>query len=328
MSAKSKEPPSSSNWYGKLKARNTVIGAVPGVPLDLVHGTDEFGSLITPEPADWMICFVRGLQKQWWHKFVDKSHKHVFAMRPTESGSWVLVEPWWSRLLVTILPSADAVRYLRWGATGDILRVKELVPGKGNQVRGWSNCAVLTAFVLGRQSRSWTPNGLYEELMQDKSVEKQNVEDLLVEQNEKVVGRNAADALRLDPVSLNGSVDSTLTALGRNLLTTMMSPAVSQLCHSAIVEAERYPRASRVYHEKGLKPAVAAVAKILEAAQARGEVDIGDSQIAAGQFIAMLRGNLHLQEVVELKKAPSSAEVEARVRSTVNTFLHGVEVVT
>lgn len=119
------------------------------VPDDLLLSMDENGSLVTVPPAEWIVCFVPGLKKQWWHKFVNGRHKHCYAMRPTGTGSWVLVEPWWTRLMVTVLPSTDAVRFLRWGAAGDMLRITEAVPGKGNQLRGWSNCAVLMSFLLG-----------------------------------------------------------------------------------------------------------------------------------------------------------------------------------
>ena len=31
---------------------------------------DQDGSPVTLEPASWFVCFVPGLQKQWWHLFV------------------------------------------------------------------------------------------------------------------------------------------------------------------------------------------------------------------------------------------------------------------
>ncbi len=188
-------PARSSNeaaaWRARTAARNATSGIVPGVPVDLSRSVDAFGSLVTVEPADWLICFVPGLRKQWWRRFADAKHKHVFAMRPMENGSWVLVEPWWTRFMITVMPSADAVKFLRWGATGDIHKVCEAVPGNANQTRGWSNCAVLTAFVLGRKRRSWTPHGLYLELTREEGVRHEDVEELLVEQFTKVVGHTA-----------------------------------------------------------------------------------------------------------------------------------------
>ena len=313
-----------ARWRARFRSRNATPGVIPGVPVDLAHSVDPFGSLVTVEPADWLICFVPGLQKQWWHRFAHKTHKHVFAMRPMETGSWVLVEPWWTRFMITVLPSPDAVKFLRWGASGDILRVREAVPGNANQARGWSNCAVLTAFVLGRASRSWTPHGLYLELLREEGVRHEDVEDLLVQQFTKVVGQGAAEALRLDADARSGSLEQTLTVLGRNMLLALLSPSILQLCHTAIIEAERFPRATHVYHEHGLKPAIATVAKVLEDAASRGEVRVADCRRAANVFIAMLRGNIHLEAMLELRGSPSLAEVEQRVRSAVTIFLHGI----
>ena len=313
-----------ARWRARFRSRNATPGVIPGVPVDLAHSVDPYGSLVTVEPADWLICFVPGLQKQWWHRFAHKTHKHVFALRPMETGAWVLVEPWWTRFMITVLPSPDAVKFLRWGASGDILKVREAVPGNANQARGWSNCAVLTAFVLGRKSRSWTPHGLYLELVKEEGVRHEDVEELLVQQFIKVVSRHATEALRLDPEAMSGSLASILTVLGRNMLTAILSPSLLQLCHTAIIEAERFPRATRIYHEHGLKPAIDTVAKILHRAQSRGEVHVANCQTAANVFIAMLRGNVHLEAMLELRASPSSAEIDLRVRSAVRTFLHGL----
>ena len=324
MKQKSLETQDQRIWRQRNAARCATPDIVPGVPDDLSHSVDEYGSLVTVEPADWLICFVPGLQKQWWHRFVNARHKHVFAMRPTDTASWILVEPWWTRLMVTLLPSADAVKFLRWGASGDILRVREAVPGHGNQARGWSNCAVLASFVLGRASRTWTPHGLYLQLSREKGVKHENVEQLLVDQFTKLVGNKASDALKLSPEIVNAPLKDVLTSLGRNMLFAIMDPSLLQLCHTSVIEAERFPQAALVYSELGIKPAIAALTTVLKAANARGEACIPNCQRAAAQFIAILRGNVHLEAVIELRSPPSIAEAEARVRTTVAIFLHGV----
>jgi hypothetical protein len=164
---------------------------------DLAKCVDQCGSLVTVDPVDWIVCFVPGLQRQWWHRLVRHKHKHVFAMRPLGVGNWLLVEPWWTRLMITILPPADATRFLRWGATGDMLQVRECVPGKASQIRGWSNCAVLTAFLLGRPSWAWTPNGLYRELLRDEATRRVNAEQLLVDQFATVASRHLSDSVTM-----------------------------------------------------------------------------------------------------------------------------------
>ncbi len=39
----------------------------------------------------------------------------------------------------------------------------------------------------------------------------------------------------------------------------------------------------------------------------------------------MMRGNIHLEAVIELRSPPSAAEVNARIRSTVAIFLRGAQ---
>jgi hypothetical protein len=313
-----------TEWASRNAVRKQTPGVVSGVPVDLSHGLDRNGSLVTVPPAEWLICFVPGLQKQWWHRFVNAKHKHVFAMRPTDTASWILVEPWWTRLMVTLLPSGDAVKYLRWGACGDILRVREAVPGHGNQARGWSNCAVLSSFVLGRASHTWTPHGLYRQLCRETDVKHENVEELIVEQFNRMVGKASADALRLDPDVIAAPLETVLTRLGSNIVFAFMDSSILQLGHTAVIEAERFPRATRVYSERGMKPAIATLTQILQDASNRGDIKVQSCQQAASEFIAMLRGNMHLEALMELRGPPSADEVDERVSAVVNGFLRGV----
>jgi len=131
---------------------------------------DKDGSPVTIAPRGWYVCFVPGLQKQWWHPFVNKRHKHVFAMRPARPGEWTLFEPWWHRLLTATITSEQARKFLLWGARGDVLHVHEAVPGSGSQVRGWMTCAALASYLLGRKYWVWTPHGLYKLLLREPNV--------------------------------------------------------------------------------------------------------------------------------------------------------------
>ena len=293
------------------------------VPPDLANSIDVHGSLVTVAPADWIICFVPGLRLQWWHRFVHHRHKHVFAMRPTSTGSWLLVEPWWTRMMVTILPPADAVKFLRWGATGDILRVREAVPGKASQIRGWSNCAVLSAFLLGRSSWAWTPHGLYRELLGEKSTRVENVEKLLVEQFTEVVGHFSSNALSVSADQLSLPLRELLIIIGRNLLETMMTPSLLEVCYTAILEADRYPKATRAYAQHGPAPAIAVLTKILANAKRAGEVHLADCEAGARQFLGMLHGNVHLDAILQIGERPTLSEIDLRARTAVTAFLDG-----
>jgi AefR-like transcriptional repressor, C-terminal domain len=323
MSAANDNGQASRSWLRRSRESASGLRVVGDVPPDLANSIDANGSLVTVGPVDWIICFVPGLQRQWWHRFAHHRYKHVFAMRPTNTGSWLLVEPWWTRMMVTILPPADAVKFLRWGGTGDILRVREAVPGNASQLRGWSNCAVLTAFVLGRRSWTWTPHGLYRELLREKATRHENVEKLLVDQFAKVVSQYSSNALSVSADQLVLPLRDLLTIIGRNLLETMMTPSLLEVCYTAILEADRYPDATRVYAQHGPKPAIAVLTKILARAKQAGEVDLVDCEAGARQFLGMLYGNVHLEAVLQLGERPTLSEIDLRARTAVRVFLDG-----
>lgn len=327
MSAIADTGPATLSWFERSKETPSQLKIVGDVPADLANSADENGSLVTVEPVDWILCFVPGLQRQWWHRFVHRKHKHVFAMRPTDTGSWLLVEPWWTRMMVTILPPADAIKFLRWGGTGDILRVREAVPGKAIQIRGWSNCAVLMAFVLGRSSRTWTPHGLYRELLREEATRRENVEHLLVDQFTKVVSQYSSRALSVSANELALPLRELLVIIGRNLLAAMLTPALVEVCYAAILEADHYPDAARAYAQHGSRHAVAALAQIFERAMQAGEIELADCEDGARQFIAMLQGDIHLEAVLQLDETPSLSEIDSRARMTVSAFLDGVKAV-
>jgi hypothetical protein len=325
MSAANDIVKSRRSWLWRNSESPLGLKVVGDVPPDLANNIDEDGSLVTVDPADWIVCFVPGLRRQWWHRFVHNRHKHVFAMRPTGTGSWLLVEPWWTRMMVTILPPADAVRFLRWGATGDILRVREAVPGKASQIRGWSNCAVLSAFLLGRSSWAWTPHGLYRQLRREKSTRCENVQELLVDQFTEVVSHYSSNALSVSADQLSLPLRELLIIIGRNLLETMMTPSLLEVCYTAILEGDRYPDATKAYAQHGPRPAISVLANMLAKAKQAGEVDLGDCEAGARQFLGMLHGNIHLEAVLQLGEIPTLSEIDLRVRTAVDVFLGGAK---
>jgi hypothetical protein len=56
-------------------------------------GLNPDGSLVMLERGCWFVCFVPGIERQWWHPFAHKVHKHVFALRSEEDDRWTVFEP-------------------------------------------------------------------------------------------------------------------------------------------------------------------------------------------------------------------------------------------
>ena len=73
----------------------------------------------------------------------------------------------------------------------------------------------------------------------------------------------------------------------------------------------------------GPERAVERVREVLHEARQRGEVKINDCAVAARQFVALLRSDLHLRVTLGLRPPPTREELQAHVMSVVAVFLHG-----
>ena len=87
-------------------------------PIDIPIPIDENGSPVTLDPSCWYVCFVPGLQRQWWHPFVHRLNKHVFVIRPDGEGRWLLIESWWNRIMAATLTGEQAERFPPVGRAG------------------------------------------------------------------------------------------------------------------------------------------------------------------------------------------------------------------
>lgn len=138
---------------------------------------------------------------------------------------------------------------------------------------------------------------------------------------------DSADAA-LSALSVEGlegrSLSEILLEFGRRLLAIYMSPAIIGVYRSIMPEASRFPDLARAFYEKGPGRASDRLARVLEAARDRGEIQLENCHVAADYFVGLFRDNLHLRVVLGLQSAPSPVEAEAIVKSAVGIFLHGL----
>ncbi len=313
------------HWAGRAaQALRSDVPPVRREPSD--HHTIEIdanGSPITIEPAAWFVCFVPGLRRQWWHVFADRRHKHVFALRPLDDGTWLLMEPWWTRMMVNVLTLDQAIKFLHWGAMGDVLKVRERIPGCGSQMRGWANCSVLVSYMLGRSYWTWTPNGLYRRLLDEPDVERISVTQFLRRHVEAESQRHTRKALASASSQRGATLREHLLELGTGVVAAMTSRPGIGLHRTAISEIAGDNGVADAYWSAAPEQAIGKVRKVLTAAQRRGEIDVDDCALAARRFMSMLRGQLQLEVVLGLREPPSHREVRDHVACVVDVFLRG-----
>ena len=149
------------------------------------------GTLVRLEPGSWFVCFVPAITKEWWQGLLHPMHTHVFSIRPEGDGGWTVFEPSWTRLLVATITTEQAIKFLVWGAKGDVLLVREESPGHSSQLRGMMTCAALAAHMLGKNYIVWTPHQLYRRLIREPRVCKVDVSILLQGDIRKLAGKNS-----------------------------------------------------------------------------------------------------------------------------------------
>lgn len=291
---------------------------------DLAIEIDHNDSPVSKQPAEWLVCFVPGLKKQWWHRFTHPKHKHVFAIKMVGDDQWVLVEPWWTRIMVTTLRTDEAVKFLRWGAAGSILRVTERIPGRGSQARGWANCAVLISLMLGRSYWTWTPHGLYKRLSAEDGVEQVELDGFLEEKLTSSMRAMSEKALSDVPTLIRLSPEAALMELGRRISKVVFASSSLSFYRLAVSEAPRFPAAAGAYFHHGPHQALDIAKALISHFRASGQFRECDEERASRAFLSMLLGNLFQQIALGCRTEPDERDLEARTRAVVSFFLRGL----
>ncbi|HEX4097570.1 MAG TPA: TetR/AcrR family transcriptional regulator [Caulobacteraceae bacterium] len=114
----------------------------------------------------------------------------------------------------------------------------------------------------------------------------------------------------------------------RQLLTNVGEAFLRQLDRDVIRfvrvligEAERIPELTRVFWEAGPQAKATLLAERLEEAKARGEFDAADCQLAARQFIALIRGQFYFERLLNLEGSTNQAAVRVDIAASVDLFL-------
>jgi hypothetical protein len=231
--------------------------------------------------------------------------------------------------MVNVLSFDEAVKFLRWAAVGSMIKVRESIPGRGSQMRGWSNCAVLVSFLLGRSYWTWTPNGLYKKLLSEDGAQTVDLPQLLVEHVEAMTCKAVCSAMAPleHGLSKHGPVplENLLVRMGSGIASSMMSAAAISLHQIVVSGSGRIRDNADAGRGHGMERTVGHIRGVLEEAQRHGEIHVADCSLAARQFIAMLRGDMQLEIIFGIRTSapPATADIQAHVRSVVSIFLDG-----
>jgi AcrR family transcriptional regulator len=116
-------------------------------------------------------------------------------------------------------------------------------------------------------------------------------------------------------------VPAMLRQFGAAFLDLVYGPKGIAVYRIMTAEAERFPELGRAFYEAGPARVLAALATLLGRAAGRGLLALADPREAAEQFIALLRGERHLRQLLGIAPAPTPEEKARLLDEAVRVFL-------
>lgn len=113
-------------------------------------------------------------------------------------------------------------------------------------------------------------------------------------------------------------------ALGRiamNFMRLILQPEVVDMHRVVTGESGRNPKVAELMNEVGPRVLLASFAELLRSWVRRGSMDIPAPDRASDHFFSMLKGHMVQERMLNLRAAPSNAEVKKHVDDCVDMFM-------
>jgi len=127
------------------------------------------------------------------------------------------------------------------------------------------------------------------------------------------------------PTQADADIEGTLAAIARRFLTIFLDPQRCRLFRTMIAESARFPELSRAFFERGTR-ARRAVANYLQLQHQAGRIDCPDPEMAAMQFLELVKGPPHSRVLLSLPPFPEGFDHEAHIAAAVRLYLYGCAV--
>ena len=116
-------------------------------------------------------------------------------------------------------------------------------------------------------------------------------------------------------------IEASLTTIATRFLDLILSPEAIALNRIIIAEVTRFPALARVFWAAGPERSRAQIEDFLRRAAAAGSLDIGDPRVAAEQFAALVRGEIHYRSLLQPAEPDDPTAPAAAADEAVATFL-------
>ena len=129
-------------------------------------------------------------------------------------------------------------------------------------------------------------------------------------------------AFNFDP---GRDVRTTLMEFGQAYIQLLCRPGGGSATRTVMAIAERMPDVGRRFYNNVIAHTIARLAGYLEAHVTAGDLEIGDCQLAAAQFMQMCQALLFMPFIFQAAPAPSAQRITEVVESATRIFLAGYQ---
>jgi AcrR family transcriptional regulator len=127
----------------------------------------------------------------------------------------------------------------------------------------------------------------------------------------------------LSAVSAAGphAIRDRLHRIARELLDVVLDSSILSLSRIALGASYRFPTLGHSIYGARINELHAVLADIIEQAAKEGCLLVEDPMVAAEQFLALIRGELHLHCLYDPSFRPSSAKIERQINAGIDCFM-------
>jgi TetR/AcrR family transcriptional regulator, mexJK operon transcriptional repressor len=112
-----------------------------------------------------------------------------------------------------------------------------------------------------------------------------------------------------------------LQRIARELLDVVLDPSILSLSRIGLGASYRFPTLGHSIYGARIKELHATLADIIEQAAKEGSLTVDDPKVAAEQFLALVRGELHLHCLYDPSFRPARAKIERQIKAGVDCFM-------
>ena len=112
-----------------------------------------------------------------------------------------------------------------------------------------------------------------------------------------------------------------LQQIARELLDLVLDPSSLSLSRIALGASYRFPTLGHSIYGAKINKLHEILAGILEQAAKDGRLAVTDPKVAAEQFLALVRGELHLHCLYDPSFRPSRAKIEGQIEAGIDCFM-------